>query len=103
LAGRRDVCEEGSRHERGSGRSIGKNEALFRLANEERERLASEADLENLTIFCECGHRWCGETIVVGPEEYQRALARPEQFFVVPGHQIEDVESVVASDRAVVP
>jgi hypothetical protein len=75
---------------------IGRNEVLFRLANEERGQLAEEAGLEDFLIVCECGHGWCKETIVVSREEYPRVRAHPEQFFVLPGHQIDDVEVVVA-------
>jgi hypothetical protein len=78
---------------------IGRNEALFRFANEERDRLVDEAGLEELLLVCECGHSWCHEMICVTPEDYQRVRARSDQFFVIPGHEIPDVEFVEASGR----
>jgi hypothetical protein len=80
---------------------IGRNEAVFRVANEERERLASEAGLAELPLVCECGYSWCEETIVVAPEDYRRVRSHPDQFFVCPGHEIEGVESVVAVSEGV--
>jgi hypothetical protein len=64
---------------------IGRNEAVFRVANEERERLASEAGLAELLLVCECGYSWCKETIVVAPEDYRRVPVAPGSVPRLPG------------------
>jgi len=80
---------------------IGLNEAAFRFANEERNRLAEEAELGELLLVCECGYAGCSETISVTPEEYRRVRFHPDQFFVYPGHEIPEVEFVAAVNRGV--
>src|SRR3954453_18421159 len=80
---------------------VGENEAIFRLANEQRGLLADEAELGEVPVVCECGHSWCSEIISVTPQEYQRVRSRPDQFFVFPGHEIEEGEFVAAVGRGV--
>jgi len=80
---------------------IGHNEAIFRLANEQRSQLADEADLQELPLVCECGHAWCTEIISVAVPDYQRVRAHPGQFIVFPGHDFEEVEFVAAVGRGV--
>jgi hypothetical protein len=75
---------------------IGRNEALFRAVNEERDKLADEAGLARVPPVCECGYAWCTESISVAPGNYWRVRSHPDWFFVRPGHEIEDVESVAA-------
>src|SRR4051812_49517288 len=66
---------------------IGLNEAAFRFANEERNRLAEEAELGELLLVCECGYAGCSETISVTPEEYRRVRVYPDQVFFFSGPQ----------------
>src|SRR3954464_12020551 len=73
---------------------IGRNEALFRFANEERDRLVDEAGVEGRLFVCGGGYPWCHEMICVTPDDYQRVRSRPDQFFVIPGHEIPNVEFV---------
>jgi hypothetical protein len=46
-------------------------------------------------FVCECGNDSCTEPIVVSLAEYERVRADGALFFVRPGHEIPDVESVV--------
>jgi len=80
---------------------IGRNEAAFRFANEERDRLSGEAELGYLLLVCECGYSGCRETISVTAEEYRRVRSQPDHFFVFPGHEIPEVEFVAAVNRGV--
>lgn len=79
-------------------RRIGVNEAVFREANERIQDLnKSFATLtDRLVLVCECGNGECVEKISLTPAAYEELRAEPTQFAVVPGHDIPDVEEVVA-------
>ncbi|MDQ3889571.1 MAG: hypothetical protein M3312_03355 [Actinomycetota bacterium] len=78
---------------------IARNEALYRDVNERVRdvRAAIPASPELVEFLCECGDRNCAETIPVTPEEYEGARGDPKRFLLLPGHQAEDVETVVAA------
>lgn len=79
-------------------RRIGLNEAVFRTVNEQIETLnrqfASIGD-RTMDIVCECGDGGCMERVAVSVEDYERVRGDAAQFFVLPGHEIPDVEDVV--------
>jgi hypothetical protein len=79
-------------------RRIGVNEAIFREANERIQDLNKTfaALTGRLVLMCECGDGQCVEKISVSPEAYEELRSDPTQFAVVPGHEIPDVEEVVA-------
>ena len=79
-------------------RRIGVNEAIFREANERIQDLnKSFATLtDRLILVCECGHGQCVEKISLSPQAYEELRSEPTQFAIVPGHEIPDVEEVVA-------
>ena len=76
---------------------LGKNEAVFREVNERINGLAHENTSEYL---CECGIRTCTETIQMTVSDYENVRAEPTHFAVLPGHEIPDVEDVVARKEA---
>lgn len=78
-------------------RRIGKNEALFREVNDRIERVTESLQVttENLSILCECGDESCLEKVEVSLPEYERIRSDPALFFVLPGHELPDVEDVV--------
>ena len=75
---------------------IADNESLFRLANErmaeweERDR----ADAREL-YFCECGRVDCREKVELVKADYERIRSESSDFFVVPGHELLEVETIV--------
>ena len=79
---------------------IAENEVLFRGANErmaeweERDR-ADAAEL----YFCECADPECNEKVRLRGSDYERVRSDPCHFFVVPGHEIPDVETVIESNE----
>jgi hypothetical protein len=79
-------------------RRIGLNEAVFREANERIEELNQTfATLtQKLVLVCECGDAQCVEKISISPEAYEDLRADAALFAIVPGHEIPDVEQVVA-------
>lgn len=78
---------------------VGKNEALFRQVNERLKEIGEGFSLvtESADFVCECGSASCASPIRMTLAEYEQVRAEPELFFVLPGHGIEDVESVVES------
>jgi hypothetical protein len=73
-----------------------RNEEVFRSVN---ERIEEGAELHEvhapLPFHCECGNARCLSKIEIPPREYERVYANPLRFFVVPGHEREQVERVV--------
>jgi hypothetical protein len=79
-------------------RRIGLNEAVFREANERIEELNQTfATLtDELVLVCECGYSDCIEKISMSVSEYEELRADSAHFAIVHGHEIPDVEQVVA-------
>ena len=79
-------------------RRIGLNEAIFREATERIEELNQTfATLtDELVLVCECGYADCTEKLSISTAEYEELRADPAQFAIVHGHDIPDVERVVA-------
>ena len=79
---------------------IAANEALYRSVNEQLETLnqvmTSVADDNTMVIVCECGNLDCAEQIEVTIDTYESVRADPTLFIIVPGHEIDDVEDIVA-------
>jgi len=75
---------------------IARNESLFRAANEQiagwEERVREDA---TEPYFCECGNPKCDEKVVLRASDYERVRSDSHRFFVVPGHEIPDVETVI--------
>jgi hypothetical protein len=71
-----------------------RNEAIFREVN---ERVADVKDSEaRMTDFlCECGNLDCVEELSLTDAEYMKIRSNSATFAVVPGHVLEDVETVI--------
>ena len=82
------------------GGRIARNEAIFRLVNEDIEDLATGAEVARFEIVCECGSTGCVEMISVTREAYESVRADPERFFVKHGHVFPDIETVVDEHEA---
>ena len=84
-------------------RRVGRNEAVFREVNEQIESLnrglAALSD-NTMHIVCECGDLICATQLVVPIEDYERIRSDSTLFFVLPGHERPDVESVVEESSA---
>jgi hypothetical protein len=74
-------------------RRMSLNEATFRTINDAIER---RADRDPITFVCECARVGCNELLQLTGVEYQEVRAHPRRFAVVIGHELPDVEDVVA-------
>ncbi len=46
-------------------------------------------------FVCECGNLGCSETVEIAVGEYEEVRVDFDRFFVVPGHEIDEVDRVV--------
>lgn len=78
-------------------RRVGLNESLFRQVNEQIESLnhGFGADLPTLTVICECADGDCAERIEMAISAYEQVRADPRRYIVVPGHAVQEFESIV--------
>ena|SRR2546423_10110314 len=77
---------------------IGRNEDLFRKVNDQIEGVneAFGTITGTMSILCECGELECIEQIGLTVDEYRVLRADPIRFAVRPGHEIPDIEQIVA-------
>jgi len=60
------------------------------------EAIELQGRLDRSAVFvCECGHLGCSETVEIPVAEYEEVRTGFDRFFVVPGHEIEEVDEVV--------
>lgn len=70
---------------------IAENEASFRRLNEQ---------LGVMGVFlCECGEADCRRPVRMSRERYESIREHPRHFFVRPGHEKPDVETVLVREE----
>jgi hypothetical protein len=92
---RQRIAPMGAREER-----LGANEALFREVNERvaevAERFVADESHNLINFSCECGDKACAEQIPMTAGDYEAVRADATHFAVVPGHEVPDIERVIA-------
>jgi hypothetical protein len=79
-------------------RRVSANEHAFREANEAIERGLWQGEEHSLVAFrCECASLGCARLVDLTRHEYEQVRAGPRWFFVQPGHELPEVETVVAT------
>jgi hypothetical protein len=75
----------------------GENEARARLVNEGivGADAVIDAPQPSLEILCECAAIECTAFISLSRADYERVRSLPTEFFVAPGHEQLDVETVI--------
>jgi hypothetical protein len=75
-----------------------RRQALFREVNEQIEKLSDGWELfdGSLSVLCECGRPGCNEPIDVPRTLYDDVRATQNRFLLKAGHEIEDVDAVIA-------
>jgi hypothetical protein len=72
------------------------NESIFREVNEGINKGGWPGDEGSPVGFrCECARLGCNALVSLTPREYERLRAFPRRFVMLPGHELEDVETVV--------
>jgi hypothetical protein len=82
----------------------GKNQSLFRDVNERIEDSTEDYDEEPdprkmFDIICECAHPDCIERIRMTQSAYEELRRVPTHFAIRSGHEINEVEAIVASNE----
>jgi hypothetical protein len=83
---------------------LARNEAFFREVNERIHRVAdgfTEGRGEGehgYEFLCECSRTSCSERITLTLAEYEHVRAEGTRFVLVPGHELDAVEEVVARE-----
>jgi hypothetical protein len=74
------------------------NEATIRDVNEgiERGQWPGEEDTP-VGFRCECARLGCNQLVELTVRAYEEVRANPRRFVVVPGHEFDDVETVIES------
>ena len=81
-----------------SVRRAAANEAVFRQVNEQIETLElgrAQVSDNKMHIVCECADSRCAETLSVPVSAYEQVRGDSALFFVKPGHERLNVETVV--------
>jgi hypothetical protein len=71
-------------------------EALFRDVNERIAESAERFDAEQTEFVCECADSNCTHRVSASLVEYEEVRDEPTTFLLVPGHEHDDIERVVA-------
>ena len=89
-----------------SAERIGRNDAIFRSANERISEVAEAEEMEDRVPFiCECADPACCEIVQMSMNEYREVREEPRLFLNVPGHQASAqgwAQVVESHDRYVV-
>jgi hypothetical protein len=95
-----------------SKRRMAENEAVFREYNEkateklqsarqeEQESEIAKKDEHNLHFYCEFSDEDCHERVALKPSEYNKHHQERDKFVVLPGHEVEEVENVIATYKS---
>jgi hypothetical protein len=76
------------------------NEALFRAANERMADWEERHRVEATELYyCECADPECREKVPLRESDYERVRSNSDHFFVVPGHVVTDLETVIESQQ----
>jgi hypothetical protein len=82
--------------ERSSEQRVGRNEGIFREANEAIERgLWPGQEHAAVRFRCECARLECNSAIELSLSEYERVRGNPRWFVMLPGHELSEVDVVV--------
>jgi hypothetical protein len=77
--------------------SMARTEAVFREVNEAIATTAERFESDDAQFVCECADPQCADRITAGLDDYERVRAHSTHFLVVPGHDVREIERVVAA------
>jgi len=78
---------------------LARNETLFREVNERIEEAVQPANREDDHVYeflCECSNSDCTLLLPLTIPEYEAVRSDARQFIVAPGHDLPEIECVVA-------
>jgi hypothetical protein len=72
------------------------NQVVFREANEHLLELLG-ASPGTTEFLCECSNLECTDAVPLTLLDYERVRSRSNQFVIVPGHEIPEIEQVTSA------
>jgi hypothetical protein len=81
---------------------LARNETLFREVNERIEQAVEHTSREDGHIYeflCECSNSDCMLLLPLTIVEYEAVRSDPRQFIVAPGHELPEIEKIIALHR----
>ena len=78
---------------------LARNETLFREVNERIEGAVGRVGREDAHVYefiCECSNSDCTLLLPLTIAEYEAARSDPRQFIVARGHELPEIEAVIA-------
>jgi hypothetical protein len=77
---------------------LAQNESLFRSVNERIEQAAASAGVDDHSydFLCECSNADCNLLLPMTISEYEAIRQISTPFLVAPGHELPEIETVVA-------
>jgi hypothetical protein len=80
---------------------LARNETLFREVNERIEHAVGRGSRDDAHVYeflCECSNTDCTLLLPLTIAEYETARSDPRQFIIAPGHDLPEIEDVVAKN-----
>ena len=72
-----------------SAERVGRNDAIFRQANEGISDSAEAQDFtEGIPFLCECAEETCTEIVRLSADEYEHVRTEATHFLNAPGHEV---------------
>src|SRR5207237_3511057 len=78
---------------------LARNETLFGEVNERIEEAVERTPRDDAHVYeflCECSNSDCTLMLPLTISEYEAVRSDPRQFLVAPGHELPEIETVVA-------
>ncbi|OGL21882.1 hypothetical protein A2707_00825 [Candidatus Saccharibacteria bacterium RIFCSPHIGHO2_01_FULL_45_15] len=69
---------------------------LSRIADDDKRMDDMRHDGQALQFYCECSDENCRKRIAITPDIYDNIHSLPDQFTILPGHNVPAIESTVA-------
>lgn len=100
------MAETANERDEVSAERVARNDAAFRVANEEIRAKAAEWNLDGLLpALCECADPHCTTVVRVTARQYEAVRSDPRWFLTAPGHEVNDQgwgHVITENDRFVV-
>lgn len=69
---------------------------LSRIADDDKRMDDMRHDGQALQFYCECSDENCRKRIAMTPDVYDDIHSQPDQFTILPGHNVPAIESTIA-------
>jgi hypothetical protein len=77
--------------------TLRRNEQIARRVNEHTAEDVERGAVSAPEFLCECGNATCMERLPMTLDEFEQVHSNERRFAVLPGHELPEVERVVAS------